>query len=184
VLAFARDAATRVLAPIAGLSNTDTPTLRGLGHLLEEGLGTVVIADAAPLVAALTAGERATLAERAIVLGRCSVFARELVKGRALASRVLLLRTAGRRVPEIAPGRTSVPRRGGDAILVALGFVPIGPRAVRADVAERLVTELATAADVPLTSLLGCNAAEAERVRAALRASTDFAASFGREVES
>ncbi len=175
LLAFARDDAARLLAPIEGLSRGATPTVRGLGHLLEEGLGTVLARDASALVEALTAEERVLLAQRRIVIGRCSVHAIDLVKPRAIDRRALLLRVAGKRVPTIAPGRTSLRRQGGDdAVFVALGYVPLGPRVVRADVAERLV-ELARGEQAHdrtnVATMLGCSVAEATRVMTSVASS-------------
>ena len=170
LLAFARDTAGRLLAPVRALASEDDPRLRGLAHLLEAGLGTALRARAVETADALAGDEAmgARLASIGIVIGTRVIYASALLKPRAIDVRATLLVCAGRTAAVVAPGRTSIARRGRDEDLLALGFVPLGPRAVRADVAERAAREAESADARALSSILGCNAREAEGVRRAL----------------
>ncbi|MFO0673283.1 MAG: hypothetical protein U0235_27330 [Polyangiaceae bacterium] len=110
----------------------------------------------------------ARIASIGIVIGTRVIYASALLKPKAIDVRATLLVCAGRTAAVVAPGRTSIARRGRDEDLLALGFVPLGPRAVRADVAERAAREAESADARALSSILGCNAREAEGVRRAL----------------
>jgi ATP-dependent RNA helicase SUPV3L1/SUV3 len=95
-------------------------------------------------LAALTPADRRELSRRGISLGRLAIFAPILLRPDAVRLRALLWsvhRDAGS-VPLLA-GAPSVriDPRVPSAFYVACGYVPAGPRAVRADRAERFAAE-------------------------------------------
>jgi ATP-dependent RNA helicase SUPV3L1/SUV3 len=148
LLAFARDVAARLLASIEPLRGSDSAPLRGLAHVLDEGLGTARARDVAHVIDELGDAERALLVAQRIVVGKMATYAADLLTPDAIAMRVILLRAAGWRVPTVTAETTSLSRRRpagsvgrphfGEApheerVLLALGFVSVGRRAVRAD---------------------------------------------------
>jgi ATP-dependent RNA helicase SUPV3L1/SUV3 len=178
--AFAKDLAGELLAPLRGLE-ASSGALRGLLYQLEQGLGTVSRRQARAQVAALDDADRRALAAGGVELGRRTVFARATLSPEALRVRALLARVHR---PDAAPdpprpGAVSIPRRREvpNATYLATGFVPLGPRAVRADQVERALAELRAleddegAVEPParkLGSWLGVRARELPRVLAAL----------------
>jgi len=142
VHAFAKDWASTLLAPLddAGAGGA----LRGLLYQLRAGLGTVLREEAAPQLAALDDADLEELARRGVVIGARSAYARALLGSEALARRALLVRLFedAPRVPK--PGAVSYPiDKRSAAAAPALGFVPLGPQAVRADLVERVSEALA-----------------------------------------
>jgi ATP-dependent RNA helicase SUPV3L1/SUV3 len=133
LLAFARDVAARLLASIEPLRASDSAPLRGLAHMLDEGLGTARSRDVAHVMDELGDAERALLVAQRIVVGKMATYAADLLTPEAIAMRAILLRAAGWRVPSVSAETTSLPRRAEERVLLALGFVPVGRRAVRAD---------------------------------------------------
>jgi ATP-dependent RNA helicase SUPV3L1/SUV3 len=121
-----------------------SPPLRGLLFAWRAGLGTVARRQVSSQLAALTPADRRELSHRGISLGRLAIFAPVLLRPDAVRLRALLWsvhRDAGS-VPLLA-GAPSVriDPRVPSAFYVACGYVPAGPRAVRADRAERLAAE-------------------------------------------
>jgi ATP-dependent RNA helicase SUPV3L1/SUV3 len=113
---------------------------RGLLFAVREGLGTVARREVASQLAALTPSDRRALARRGVSLGRLSVFVPALLRPEAVRARGLLWavhRQAGS-VPLLggAPSVRIDPRVPA-AFYLACGYVPAGPRALRADRAER-----------------------------------------------
>jgi ATP-dependent RNA helicase SUPV3L1/SUV3 len=120
----------------AGLS----PPLRGLLFAWRAGLGTVSRREVSSQLASLTPADRRELSRRGISLGRLAIFAPALLRPEAVRLRALLwsVHRAAGAVPLLA-GAPSVriDPRVPSAFYVACGYVPAGPRAVRADRAER-----------------------------------------------
>lgn len=181
LIAWTRDRVAELLAPLRGGDATRLGgAARGLLYQLEQGLGTVATATAAGELAHLSAEDRAWLAARGVVLGQRYVFARGLLRPRAVTTRGALVRAhlgATELVPEPPPGAFSLPRAAGiaDETYLALGYPRLGPRAVRADAVERVVAALTAAVTagepVPTSRLggwLGCSGQQAERVVEAL----------------
>ena len=162
--------------------------LRGLLFALRVGLGTVLRREVATQVSALGAEDRRELARRAISLGRLAVFAPALLRPDAVRTRALLWsvhRQAGS-VPLLggAPS-VRVDARVPAAFYVACGYVPAGPRAVRADRAERFAATArrghreGTPLVIPdLAALAGCPPEEVEAILAALGFVRDRAGVF------
>ena len=173
--AYAKDVVAELLAPI--VAPAERPLVRGVLYQLERGLGTVDARETRAQVQAADEEDLAELRERGVELGRRTVFVRELLSPAALSVRALLVRlhrgTDAPRPPK--NGGVSIRRARevpNDAYLAA-GWVPLGPRALRADIVERVLARLAELAspfslprEVP--RWLGVPAAERPRVLAAL----------------
>lgn len=149
--AFARDVARELLAPISDVESGSS-AVRGLLYQLERGLGTVGRREAHDQLSALVDEDLAALRACGIELGRRAVFSRPMLSPKALRTRAVLARAhwadLGLRAP--APGSRSVRRRRplGPEPYLAMGFVPVGARAVRVDVLEQVLREF----DVPAES--------------------------------
>lgn len=151
---------------------------RGLLFQLAEGLGCVPRRLAEPQLAALGDRDRVVLRGVGLTLGQESVFFRALLKPAPAALRALLWAVhAGVAPPRLDLTRTSLPVAAAvpDGLYAAAGFVRRGPRAVRADILERLAGQArarARQAPAPLPAemrtLLGCDAAELAGVLRAL----------------
>ncbi len=155
-----------------------SPPLRGLLFAWRAGLGTVARREVSSQLAALTPADRRELSRRGISLGRLAIFAPVLLRPDAVRLRALLWsvhRDAGS-VPLLA-GAPSVriDPRVPSAFYVACGYVPAGPRAVRADRAERLAAEARKrnregkpVEVAQLAAMAGCPAEDVEAILAAL----------------
>jgi len=154
---------------------------RGLVHLLTQSLGTVLARDASVQLEALEQADRRALARSGILLGRTVVYDPKSLKSPAMMKRLALAGVA------LEPGAPSLPdgrapsiavRAGHDAkLLAAVGYLVVGPRAVRADLLERLSGRLARSTEPwphdRVASTLGCKIAEATLVVAALDGSVE-----------
>jgi ATP-dependent RNA helicase SUPV3L1/SUV3 len=176
LLAFARDVVNELLGGLRPLATREsTAFVRGLVHRLEQGLGTARAADVADLTAQLDARDREALAAAGLTLGNAVLYVGEGLRPRATALRAPLASIwfAGAKRP-IAPPRggavSFLVARGVDAsAYTAIGYPVFGPRAVRADVAERAAARLHGTDDPRLASLLGCTTREARAIAEALR---------------
>ena len=142
---------------------------RGLGFQLMEGLGSLRRSDAVQQIDALSRQDRKALRELGVRLGRDVAYMPALLKPEAIRWRALLwvLANGYSYIPPLpAPGRVSVPlqRRDNRDFLEACGYRPLGPLAVRIDMAERLTSKAwSMAKDGPfapsaeLVSLIGAN---------------------------
>ncbi len=159
-------------APLAGAA-------RGLVFQLCEALGSLPRRRAASQVEALGRDGRKALRKLGVRLGRESVFMPALIKPRAVEMRGLLWAVkeglGDSAVP--APGRVSVPLADGvpHRFYEAVGYRPLGPRALRVDIVERLAERAwklsragPFAAGPELLSLAGCGPEEISGVLAAL----------------
>ena len=160
------------LAPLAGAA-------RGLVFQLCEALGSLPRRRAASQVEALGRDGRKALRKLGVRLGRESVFMPALIKPRAVEMRGLLWAVneglGDSAVP--APGRVSVPLADGvpRRFYEAVGYRPLGPRALRVDIVERLAERAwklsragPFAAGPEVLSLAGCGPEEISVVLAAL----------------
>ncbi|MCZ6607437.1 MAG: helicase-related protein [Alphaproteobacteria bacterium] len=152
---------------------------RGLVFQLCEALGSLPRRRAASQVEALGRDGRKALRKLGVRLGRESVFMPALIKPRAVEMRGLLWAVneglGDSAVP--APGRVSVPLDKGvpHRFYEAVGYRPLGPRALRVDIVERLAERAwklsragPFAAGPELLSLAGCASEEMSGVLAAL----------------
>ncbi|HEX3697875.1 MAG TPA: helicase-related protein [Polyangia bacterium] len=183
LLAFARDLVAELLALLPTADETLGPAARGIVYLLQQNLGTVSVASARPQLEALPAAERRRLVGGGIVFGRLALFAPTLLTVSALHRRQALC--AAERWPEPLPlpppslADGPPPCLSGDdeagLPYQALGYVPVGAWALRADLAEDLARDVARGA--PLAALarrLDLAPPHAADLLAALRAQPGF----------
>jgi ATP-dependent RNA helicase SUPV3L1/SUV3 len=157
-----------------------SPAVRGLVFQLAEALGLVPRQSVDELVHRLSEADRINLKTHGVRLGRLAVFVRPmLTRERALLRALLWSVAQGAETPAFLPGRGRVSVPVDPALPAAhyeaLGFLPLGPRALRVDIAERLITALKRRAkhgsfsiDAELGALAGCPRRELAGVLAAL----------------
>jgi ATP-dependent RNA helicase SUPV3L1/SUV3 len=149
LLAYARDVVSRLLAPLRELGRSEHSALRAVAYQLEQGLGTALASDLAAPLAALSPAAARELAASGVELGRVVVQLRSLARRAQLEQRAALL--AAYRPDAVLPtalGLPSYPLAGlSSAAWLALGCVALGPRALRADLAERAAMALAEQRD-------------------------------------
>lgn len=142
--AFAKDLVELLLRPIE--SRRAEGLVRGILWQLERGLGTIPVRQARSELVLLGDPEMAALAERGVVVGRQVVYAKGLLTERASSLRAILARLHyGDAAPSL-PSRSTMsfprePRAPAEPTL-AMGFVPLGPRAIRADALEQALASL------------------------------------------
>ncbi|MBL9107010.1 MAG: helicase [Myxococcales bacterium] len=177
--AWARDLVAELLASLRTDVGRMSPAGRGLMYQLEHGLGSVLRAKAEPQVRALTADDRALCTKMGVQLGQLVVFAAgPLASDAALVQRAALwsaLHGPGGEPPSAKRTSIAVDPDVEVSWYHAIGFPPFGPRAIRADQAERVYARLtqtlaAGPAALPpeLASWLGCGQAEVAEVAAAM----------------
>lgn len=149
VLAFARDVVSDVLGDLLPLAEdrASSANVRGLVHRLEQGLGTALEHEVADVVSALTADERASLERAGLRFGAGVVYL-----PRGLSASSIAARTALAAIAFAAPRALRPPSGGAVSFLAgrgvdrrayaAIGFPVVGPRAVRADVLDRVLTRV------------------------------------------
>jgi ATP-dependent RNA helicase SUPV3L1/SUV3 len=175
LLAFARDLVSDLLGGATALATPQaSPATRAFVHRLEQGLGSVLAADIDDVLAALNPAAQAALAAAGVQLGHGAVWLPRGLAADAVTARIALATAwfeCGRALRALrAPERGAVsfvPSRGlPRAALAAIGYPVVGPRAIRVDVLDRLVTELdAGPPDEPkLASWIGATTPELRKV--------------------
>ena len=177
--AHARDLVSFFFEPLSFSPERSAP-MRGLLYQLEQGLGTVLQSDAAEQARALGDAERGFLAAHHVVVGRYSVFARDMITPRRRIMRFAFCRASmadPRAFDAFAAHAYEAlllerPRLSDRPLLIALGFVPLGSLALRCDVLESLPEVLARESPeerrTDVQNLLGVDATLADAVLAAL----------------
>jgi ATP-dependent RNA helicase SUPV3L1/SUV3 len=173
LVAWSRDLVEETLAPLhqaaaQGLSAAG----RGLVYQLEQSLGTVNTESARDQLRCLADQDRAHLRKLDVALGRRVVYVRSLLKP-AMVRRRLALCAAhwGPTVamPVLEESTVSLPVAAdfGEAAYLLIGYPVLGPRAIRADLAERIHRHLRRvsargrfALPVEMASWLGCSQEE------------------------
>ena len=118
------------------------PPARALRYALMQRLGLVRKRDVSQEVARLSPLDRRNLARMDVRIGTELVYVDRLLKPDAVLAKAVLwcAHQRQKRVPPLPPpGSVSVPVKGSRAFFEAIGFLPLGPRAVRADQVERLL---------------------------------------------
>lgn len=166
--AFARDVVIDVIGGLRAANRAvSSAAARGLLWQLERSLGTLRRSRAEEQIALIPDDDRQRLAEAGVVIGDLVVLAPATLRGSALVRRLALLTAwSGPRAPPAwpHPSATSVRAGGLDAATwEAAGYLVLGPRAVRADVAERALG--AARSGAPLGPLIGCKSREEAAVR-------------------
>lgn len=175
MLAWTRDLVAELLAPLrAEAAGRLKAAGKGLLYQLEQGLGSVLRARCEAQVQGLDADDRKLCAQLKITVGALVVFVPALLEPAALVKRAALWSAANGRPPALpSPGRVSVAVEADVPVwwYHAIGYPPFGPRAVRADQAERSFSRLLQATSAgpvalpnELASWLGCSQAEAGEV--------------------
>ena len=172
---IARDAGPLVSLHEAALDGS----ARGVAFALSEALGCVPRRSLAPQIAALDEAGRSALAEIGVRLGALTVFMPAMLKpARSRCAGLLWWAWSGAGTPPPTPGSAVSMNRDAavpDACYAALGLVPLGSQALRADIAERLAARLRKAArkepfavDPGMLKLAACKRAKFDDVLAAL----------------
>lgn len=169
--AFVRDSVGRLLAPVRELARSDIAALRAIGYQLELGLGTALREPLETSLAALDPKAHERLAELGIRLGRLALSAAPLTSASARVerARLVIVHYGALAAKHVTPA----PARPRGALPVeawlALGAVPLGPWALRADLAER-AGEVSVRGEDPARFLgsIGVPKRERQRVAAAL----------------
>jgi ATP-dependent RNA helicase SUPV3L1/SUV3 len=130
-----------VLGPLAALARASacSPAARAVQFALAEGLGCVPRSQVAAAVRQLGPADRRWLARHGVRIGRLAVFVPDPGSREAASLRALLF-AARRGGSAWVPGGPSVPidPRVPAQVCAAAGHVVVGPRALRADLAERV----------------------------------------------
>jgi ATP-dependent RNA helicase SUPV3L1/SUV3 len=173
LLAFARDAVAELVGRVGELATRDaSASLRAFVHRLEQSLGTVLTSELQDVLPLLGPGDRAALERAGVRFGAGVVYVPRGVTPSAIATRVALASTwfqAGRALRAPSGGAVSfTPSRGVDRrAFAAIGYPVIGPRAIRADVLDRLFEQVASEGeleDAQLASWIGASKNELRRV--------------------
>jgi ATP-dependent RNA helicase SUPV3L1/SUV3 len=150
LIAWSRDLVSEALGPLRKDASRDaSPAVRGLLYQLEQGLGTIWRHDARSQIELLTDDDRRLLREIGVRLGGQLVYVPELLTPPALARRMALLAALlGPAVElDVLPDAPMLPVRPDldPMVYMALGYPVLGPRAIRADLIERVHRILADA---------------------------------------
>jgi ATP-dependent RNA helicase SUPV3L1/SUV3 len=144
LVAWTRDLVAEMLAPLRhesleGLS----PIGRGLVYQLERSLGTVTGAPVRAAFGALSRHDRRLLHRVGLRLGRMVSYLPGLLSREAVVNRVALWRAFHGSAPDVPARRSFVIAPGVDRVACsAIGYPPVGPRAVRADVVVKVASIL------------------------------------------
>jgi ATP-dependent RNA helicase SUPV3L1/SUV3 len=148
LVAWARDLVHDLLGPLrmdaAAKLSSDA---RGLVYQLEQGLGTIHRSAAEAQLRRLSERDRKLLHSLGVVVGAKLVWLPKLLRGEAPRVRAALVSAALPRGVHVAPPRAGAvslspePEVDPDAY-TAIGFPVVGPRAIRADIVERVYARL------------------------------------------
>ncbi|MEO6600335.1 MAG: helicase-related protein [Polyangiaceae bacterium] len=171
LLAFARDSVNRLLGPLAELRQSERPALRAIAYQVERGLGTASTRELGASLAVLTPQDQLILTHSGVILGHLSVFLLASLRRASLEQRTLFCTVFDPGLALPMPGKTSYETRHlSAATWRCLGYIELGPRAVRADLAERAAQALAEgASDNEALRPLGVPRRDAPRVVRAIR---------------
>jgi hypothetical protein len=143
LLAFARDAVGRPLNALAELRSSERPALRAIAYQLEGGLGTASVRELEASLAVLSQKDLQVLQKAGVVVGHLSVFLSSTLRRAALEQRATFSSVFEPELILPPPGKTNYETRSlSAAVWRRLGYVELGPRACRADLAERAAQAL------------------------------------------
>ena len=167
LLAFARDDVAVLLDPLRGPgSERLSIAAEGIRLALEQSLGTTLARRHEAALRALTPADRAAFREMGVVLGRRVLHVASLLDPDVLARRAALARAfLDDPPPAPAPGVASLPmpKNVAPESFLLVGHVPLPPRAVRADVVERVLRVVQSKDDPGIDELalwMNCDAAD------------------------
>jgi ATP-dependent RNA helicase SUPV3L1/SUV3 len=167
MLAFARDVVGDLLGGLQDLSSS--AHVRGLVHRLEQGLGTAKERDVADVVALLTDEERVAFELAGVRFGAGVVYLPRGLSNAAVTARIALASVAfgaPLRVPNGGAVSFIAPRGVDPQAFAAIGFPVFGPRAVRADVIDRVLSRVRAAEhdEAEIASWLGATTKEVKKI--------------------
>lgn len=186
LLAFARDVVSDLTGGVGTLASASASApLRGIVHRLDQGLGTVLATNLEDVLAILPNGDRELLErEHGLRFGAGVVYLPRGLTPTSIAARVALAsvwyRTAHAGAGTLAApssGAVSLtPRRGiNREAYTAIGFPIVGPRAIRADVLDRVIERIRSGTaegedeEAMLASWIGASRGELRKVLGAAR---------------
>lgn len=141
LLAFARDVVGRLLAPLDPLRHSERAPLRAIAYQLEQGLGAARRQDLAATLSTLNDADRTTLNQTVVEPGRLAVFIPALLSQHALERRLMLLHAFEPSIKLPPVGRATFdPQHLSPQLWLCLGYIVLGGRAFRLDLAERVAT--------------------------------------------
>jgi ATP-dependent RNA helicase SUPV3L1/SUV3 len=173
LLAYARDVVTRLLGPVRALGASEAAPLRAVAHELERGLGSALCRELSPSLDLLTREQRHQLTREGVIVGRACVYAKVSTIAPHRERRAALVRAFE---PELSlPDTLGKPSYDAAQISqrswLSLGYVLLGPRALRVDLAERAAAALLADEDpYRMLSSFGVPRARLTRAADALRA--------------
>jgi ATP-dependent RNA helicase SUPV3L1/SUV3 len=143
LLAFARDAVNRPLSALSELRSSEKPALRAIAYQLAGGLGTASARELRASLAVLTNPDRQLLQTLGIFIGYLSVFLGSTLRRAGLEQRAIFSAVFEPQLVLPPPGKTNYETRMLSAnVWSRLGYVVLGPRACRVDLAERAAQAL------------------------------------------
>jgi len=143
LLAFARDAVSRPLNALAELRSSEQPALRAIAYQLEGGLGSASAHELHASLAVLTRKDFELLHRCGVVTGQLSVFLGSTLRRVALEWRATFSSVFEPSLVLPPPGKTNYETRHlSPLVWRRLGYVDLGPRACRVDLAERAAQAL------------------------------------------
>jgi len=147
LLAFARDAVARPLSALSELRSSEQPALRAIAYQLEGGLGTASAHDLQASLSLLTPRDFERLRSCDVFVGQLSVYLTTALRRAALEQRAMfsVVFEPSLLLPPL--GKTNYETRTLSSVAWRrLGYVDLGPRACRVDLAERAAQALSNGA--------------------------------------
>ncbi len=180
LLAFARDVVADLLGGASDLATGESSApLRAFVHRLEQGLGTALEDELEDVLDVLGPNDRVALEECGVRFGTGVVFLPSGLSGPTVDARVALAAAwfrTGRSLRAPAGGAVSfAPSRAVDRqAYAAIGYPVVGPRAIRADVLDRVLDHIRASPstdgdphdDAKLASWIGASRTELRKVLA------------------
>ena len=143
LLAFARDAVNRPLSALSELRSSEQPALRAIAYQLAGGLGTASARELRASLSVLTNPDRQLLQTLGVFIGYLSVFLGSTLRRAGLEQRAIFSAVFEPQLVLPPPGKTNYETRMLSAnVWSRLGYVVLGPRACRVDLAERAAQAL------------------------------------------
>ncbi|MCS6902343.1 MAG: helicase-related protein [Myxococcales bacterium] len=167
LLAFARDEVAALLDPLRGPAMQGISiAAEGIRLALEQSLGTILTQRHEAALRALSREDRVAFREMGVVLGKRAIYVAPMLAPESISRRAALARA-------FLDAPTPCPPPGAPSILLSptvdpasflfVGYLPCNPRAVRADLVERVLRAMQSrdAPDIDELALwLGCDPAE------------------------
>jgi ATP-dependent RNA helicase SUPV3L1/SUV3 len=143
LLAFGRDAVSRPVRALSELRGSEQPPLRAIAYQLEAGLGTASARELQASLSVLTPKDLQLLQKLGVVVGHLSVFLSSTLRRAALEQRATFSAVFEPELVLPPPGKTNYEKRPlSSTVWRRLGYVDLGPRACRVDLAERATRAL------------------------------------------